>query len=114
MSFAERVLSLLSEKNIPQSKMLSDLGLGKNQLAYWKKNQNIPNAIVVEKISSYLDVSVDYLLGKTDVKKDTPASKVSDKDIMFALWGDASGMGKEDLDDVKRYADFVRERKKKK
>ena len=40
--------------------------------------------------------------------------KVSDDDIMFALWGDSDDVDKDDLDDVKRYAAFVRERKKKK
>lgn len=39
---------------------------------------------------------------------------VSDDDIMFALWGDTSEVDKDDLEDVKRYAAFVRERKKKK
>lgn len=39
---------------------------------------------------------------------------VSDDDIMFALWGDSDDVDEDDLDDVKRYAAFVRERKKKK
>lgn len=41
MSFAEKIIALLNEKNIAQSKMLSDLNLGKNQLAYWKKNCSV-------------------------------------------------------------------------
>ena len=40
--------------------------------------------------------------------------QVSDDDIMFALWGDSDDVDEDDLDDVKRYAAFVRERKKKK
>lgn len=39
---------------------------------------------------------------------------ISDDDIMFALWGDVTDIDEEDLEDVKRYAAFVRERKKKK
>ena len=37
---------------------------------------------------------------------------VSDDEIKFALWGDCEDMDNDDLDDVKRYAAFVRERKK--
>lgn len=75
MSFAERVLDLLEEKNISQSKMLSDLGLGKNQLTYWRKQKNVPSALVVEKIAKYLDVSAGYLLGNTDIKKEPITSR---------------------------------------
>lgn len=38
---------------------------------------------------------------------------ISDKEIMFALWGDTTDVDEDDLEDVKRYAAFVRERKKK-
>ena len=62
-------------------------------------------------------MSVDYLLGN-EPKAKTPAETgertVSDEDIMFALWGDTDDVDEDDLDDVKRYAAFVRERKNKK
>ena len=51
-----------------------------------------------------------------DVARETAAQKrrpVSDDDLMFALWGDATDITDEDLEDVKRFAAFVRERKKK-
>lgn len=38
--------------------------------------------------------------------------KVSDDDIKFALWGDTSYITDDDLEDVKRYAAFIRERKR--
>ena len=79
MTFAERVLDILQEKHISQAKLLQDLGLGKNQLAYWKKNDTVPNARAVEKIAEYLGVSMDYLLGKTDEKKPpSPASALGE------------------------------------
>ncbi len=49
-------------------------------------------------------------------KEKAPASegerKVSDEDIKFALWGDTSNITDDDLEDVKRYAAFIRERKR--
>lgn len=68
------------------------------------------------KIAEYFNVSVDYLLTGEETKKALTDGerKVSDDDIMFALWGDSDDVDKDDLDDVKRYAAFVRERKKKK
>lgn len=62
-----------------------------------------------ESISEYFD---------SIYNKEAPAESgkrsVSDDDIMFALWGDTDDVDKDDLDDVKRYAAFVRERKRKK
>lgn len=40
------------------------------------------------------------------------ARKVSDHELMFALFGDAADISDADLEDVKRYAAFVAERKK--
>ena len=39
---------------------------------------------------------------------------IDDNALMFALWGDTTEMDEDDLEDVKRYAAFVRERKQKK
>lgn len=38
--------------------------------------------------------------------------KVSDQELMFALWGDTDEVDLADLDDVKRYAEFIRGRKR--
>ena len=87
---------------------LTDLKMGRKQSL---------SADTLSKIASYFGVSVDYLLGN-EPKEKTPTVQdgrsVSDDDIMFALWGDAKDVDKDDLDDVKRYAAFVRERKNKK
>ena len=37
---------------------------------------------------------------------------VSDAELKFALWGDCEDVDDDDLADVRRYAAFVRERKK--
>lgn len=37
---------------------------------------------------------------------------ISDSELKFALWGDCDEISDDDLDDVRRYAAFVRERKK--
>lgn len=76
--FAERLENLLKEQKIGKMKMLSDLSLGKNQFNYWKKTGTIPNGFTVELIASYLGTTVDYLLGKTDVKDPEPPTDLSE------------------------------------
>lgn len=61
-------LSKLMEENKVKAKTLSDqLGIGKNQFKYWKDNGNIPNGETLILLADYFNVSVDYLLGRTDI-----------------------------------------------
>ena len=79
--FAERVKTVLISKGITQKTMLEDLNLGKNQFSYWNKTGSTPNGFTVEKIAEYLDVSVDYLIGKTDErKKPSPDLRLTERE----------------------------------
>ena len=54
-----------SNKNILISKMLNDIGLGRNSMANLD-NGSMLRADSLGKIADYLGVSVDYLLGRTE------------------------------------------------
>lgn len=62
---ADRIRAVAKEKGIIVSKMLSDCQLAKNTLINFKTS--MPKADNLSKIAEYLDVSVDYLLGTTDI-----------------------------------------------
>lgn len=106
---------ICKERKIPISKLEANLGFSNGYVGQLKKG--VFPADRLAKIASYLDVTTDYLLTGED-KKEAPTQEdereISDDDIMFALWGDSDDVGKDDLDDVKRYAAFVRERKRQK
>lgn len=72
--FIERLESLMKEKGVSQKVLAEVCEIGKNQFAYWKKHGNIPAGAILEKIANYFEVSVDYLLGKTDTKKESSES----------------------------------------
>ena len=63
MTFVDRVLQLIEEKNISKNKLLTDLDLSKNSFVNWLDRGNTPSGDVIVKIAKYFDVSVDYLLG---------------------------------------------------
>ena len=52
-------------KNILMKDMLSDCDLGINAISEFSKGKQL-SSISLAKIADYLDVSVDYLLGRTD------------------------------------------------
>ena len=113
----DNINALCLKRGIKPSKMCSDIGISRGLITDLKMGRkNGVTAVTAQKIASYFDVSVGYLIGEETEKAPAESGKrsVSDDDIMFALWGDTDDVDKDDLDDVKRYAAFVRERKRKK
>ena len=69
MSFYERFESLCKERGLrPQSNEIIEIaGVSSPAITGWKKG-SAPKADVLLRIATYFGVSVDYLLGNTDVK----------------------------------------------
>lgn len=115
MNAVDKVKSICKERKIPISKLEKDLGFSNGYIGQLRKG-TFPNDRLF-KIASYLDVSVSELT-EYDQKEKTPAlagaedTKITDETLKFALWGDTSNIDDADLEDVRRYAAFIAERKK--
>ena len=116
--FIERLIALIQEKGVTRTKFLSQLGLGKNQLNYWEKHLNVPNDVTVKAIADYFNVSVDYLLGKTD-KREKPTVNLDDelneyleelknRDEMRMLFSLAKGSTKKDVEAAVKIIEALR------
>lgn len=113
----ENIYALCNERKITPGALCGELGFRRSVLSDLKNGRKKSlDTTTLMKIAEYFNVSVDYLLTGEETKKAPTDGEriVSDDDIMFALWGDSDDVDEDDLDDVKRYAAFVRERKKKK
>lgn len=112
--FYDKYVALCAQKGITPSAAAKEIGINKAAVSNWKYRKNGPSDVTMKKIADYFDVPVSELL---DEKENTPTPegkrKISNDDIMFALWGDSDDVDENDLDDVKRYAAFIQERKKK-
>ena len=64
MNILERIQLLCEENNITVSKLEVELGLGKGTLYKWNKSS--PNSDKLSQVADYFNVSVDWLLGKTE------------------------------------------------
>lgn len=68
----ENIITLCEEKGIKGGKMCTDIGMSKGILTDLKKGrQSGISAANAQKIASYFDVSVGYLLGEEEQKKPT-------------------------------------------
>ena len=64
---AERIKALAKEQKTSVSKLLSDCEINKNALFTMQTEGYYPRVEAIIKIADYLDCSVDYLLGRTDI-----------------------------------------------
>lgn len=62
----ERIMSIAKELGLSKNKLLINAKLNKSVFDNMKKGQ-IPSVDKIHIIADYLDCSVDYLLGRTDV-----------------------------------------------
>ncbi len=67
----ERLDSLCKERGIKGGRMCTELGLSKSLMTDLKMGRKTGiSAVTAQKIASYFDVSVAYLLGDEDIKKE--------------------------------------------
>lgn len=64
--FSERLRELRIEKGLSRRQLAEMLDTLPRNISYWELGQRECNFDMLLKIAEVLDVSVDYLLGKTD------------------------------------------------
>lgn len=108
----ERLFALCQERGITAYRMCKDTGVQPSVMTDLKmgRRQTV-KAETAAKIAAYFGVSVDYLLGIEEKEKPTAEKAVSDEELKFALFGDAT-VSDEDFEDVKRFAEFIKNKKK--
>ena len=69
MSFGKRLKNLRIEKNLTQQQLAEKLNVSKANISKYESDIIEPNIYLINQISKLFDVSSDYLLGITIIKK---------------------------------------------
>lgn len=75
MDFGSVVVELRKEKNMSQTELAAQLGIHKNVLGRYERNEVLPSVDIARRIADILDVSLDYLTGKDNVQVDKDTSE---------------------------------------
>ncbi|MDU0332570.1 helix-turn-helix transcriptional regulator [Paenibacillus sp. 3LSP] len=75
---AQRLLYLRQQKKKTQAEMANLLGITRQAYGYYEKGEREPDTESLNKLADFFDVSVDYLLGRTD--KPRALERVNDFD----------------------------------
>ena len=101
-----RIKELREEKNISQLELAKKLNLTQQSISLYEKGDREPSIDVLKSIANFFNVSLDYLLGKSDIRN----YDEDEKEFRFAFHKETEGMTDEEIKDALR---FYKEMKKK-
>lgn len=64
--FKERLKDLRLERNISQQELGRIVNMSKMAISHWESGHSEPSIAQLIVLSNFFEVSVDYLIGKTD------------------------------------------------
>lgn len=69
--FGERLKALRKSLNLTQKELGEKLNVSGRVVGYYESNDRFPDKDTLTKIADFFEVSVDYLLGRTNIKNST-------------------------------------------
>ena len=111
-SLADRLRELRAQKGVNQDTAAEACGISRVGLARYETNQRIPQVKIAARLADYYGVSVHYLLGEEDTKKEssTAQEKAPANDPYYQqVMAKAKEMNVEELKRLLRIMDAVEE-----
>lgn len=76
MTLGKRIIQLRKKQNMSQEKLANVLKVTRGAVSMWEIGQRQPGPDTLRKLADFFGCSVDYLLGRTDVRE-TPEKLLS-------------------------------------
>lgn len=65
-SFPARIIQIKNEKQLMQKDIAANIGVHVRTYQYYEKGEKEPTLSVLIRLADYFDVSLDYLVGRSD------------------------------------------------
>ncbi|WP_026021279.1 helix-turn-helix domain-containing protein [Paenibacillus senegalensis] len=66
MNYGSRIAQLRKARGLTQMQLSEALDISRASLALYEQNRREPDSSMLTKLSNYFNVSIDYLVGRTD------------------------------------------------
>lgn len=100
--FNENLRAARERKNMTQKDVADNIGVAKSTYSLYESGNREPNVQTIKKLADLLNVSADDLLGLTQ------------EPTTIAAHFDGDDFTEDELEDIRAYADFVKNRRNKK
>lgn len=109
MQFGDRLKELREEKELKQAELANLFNISPSTIGMYEQNRRTPDFALLNSIADYFGVSIDYLLGRTNIRnyeENTIAAHTDDRTQQL------SEEGRKKLDDFIDYLIFEEMKKK--
>lgn len=114
-TFGERFKSLRLEKNMKQEELINDFNakyhynFSKSAVSQYENNKRIPEIQALNDFSNYFNVSVDYLLGRSNKRKFSELFAPSDEQLQIrkSLMDTLLKKGRFDEESINKTLDII-------
>ena len=104
MDFSKRLKNLRNEKDISQEELARLLNVSRTSVTNYELGRNEASAQVLNKLSEIFNCSIDYLLGKTDIRY---PQEIEIDDMQIAFASGIKGLNKENQETLKNIIDSL-------
>jgi len=66
--FGDRLKELRTEGGFTQEELSKVFNTGKASISHYESNKRLPDANTIEKFADFFDVSLDYIMGRSDIR----------------------------------------------
>ena len=80
--FFDQLQQLCKSKGVSMTKLVTDIGMSKSAVTYWRKTNTTPKADVLQKITDYFNVPVNYFFNE---EQTSPATMTEDEELQYVL-----------------------------
>ncbi|MFW5648299.1 MAG: helix-turn-helix domain-containing protein [Candidatus Alkaliphilus sp. MAG34] len=97
-----RIKQLRREKGLKQEELAKEFGIAQQTISNYEKGIREPDITTLKNMADFFDVSLDYLLGKTDIRTPIEALALSRSD------GYENGLPEEAMKEIELFKEFIR------
>ena len=97
---------LRTEKKYSQKDLATILDVAQNTISNWEKGVREPDHSTLIKLSDHFNVSIDYLLGRTNIRNPYETETI-------AAHHDGDDWTEEELEDIESFKEYVRTKRDK-
>ncbi len=97
-----RIKQLRQERGLKQEELAKEFGIAQQTISNYEKGIREPDITTLKKMADFFDVSLDFLLGKTDIKTPIETLALSRSD------GYENGLPDEAIREIKTFKEFIR------
>ena len=105
--FGTRLHTLRKERKLRQEDMANQLGIARTTYAMYEQGNREPDYNTLIKLAAFFEVSIDYLLGTTEIRQITD---VQDPEL-YQWFEDIKNANPQKREELKKFWEFIIQRK---